>query len=264
VFVATITFLMSTLEANLAEMRAEMIQRIIDKNNSVFEAYLTTAIYGMSFVFMAAALTVYIAPGANGSGVGEVMGLLNGINFPQAIGLRTLGVKCVSNIFAISGLLCLGKEGPLVHIGANCGAIVCYLPISGFMTLRNDVSKRQMMAAGAAVGVSCAFGAPVGGALFAYELSKPNTFWTFSMLWRVFASCCIATFLLGILGALEQGLTFSFNDIGGTKFSFQDVSESSLLNLPGAIVIGVACGLLGSTFVQVNVKLAIIRKKLFP
>ena len=36
-----------------------------------------------------------------------------------------------------------------------------------------------MIAAGAACGISVAFGAPIGGALFAYEISKPNTFWTF-------------------------------------------------------------------------------------
>ena len=65
-----------------------------------------------------------------------------------------------------------------------------------------------MIAAGASAGVSCAFGAPIGGALFSYEISKPNTFWTFSMLWRVFAACSIATFLLGILINLQEGTPF--------------------------------------------------------
>jgi chloride channel 3/4/5 len=55
-----------------------------------------------------------------------------------------------------------------------------------------------MMAAGASCGVSVAFGAPIGGALFSYEISKPNTFWTFSMLWKVFAATSIATFTLSI------------------------------------------------------------------
>jgi chloride channel 7 len=61
------------------------------------------------------------------------------------------------------------------------------------------VSKRQLIAAGAACGVSVAFGAPIGGALFSYEISKPNTFWTFSMLWRVFTATSISTFVLSIL-----------------------------------------------------------------
>jgi chloride channel 7 len=53
------------------------------------------------------------------------------------------------------------------------------------------------MAAGSSAGVAAAFGAPIGGALFSYEISKPNTFWSFSMLWRVFFSAAVSTFMLG-------------------------------------------------------------------
>lgn len=38
---------------------------------------------------------------------------------------------------------------------------------------------REFLAAGISAGVSVAFGAPIGGALFAYEISGPATFWTF-------------------------------------------------------------------------------------
>jgi len=54
------------------------------------------------------------------------------------------------------------------------------------------------MAVGCAAGVSCAFGAPIGGSLFAYELSKPNTFWSFSLTWKVFFASTVATFFLSI------------------------------------------------------------------
>lgn len=167
----------------------------------------------------------------------------------------------VGTIFAVSGGLCIGKEGPLAHIGANIGALVCYFPIESFKTLRNDVVKRQMIAAGASVGVSTAFGAPIGGALFSYEISKPNTFWTFSMLWRVFAACSISTFLLGIYTSLWRGTTFSLDDTGALKFGSLDDQESSLYDVPAAIVIGIVCGLLGSFFIFVNINLAILRKR---
>jgi len=55
------------------------------------------------------------------------------------------------------------------------------------------------MSAGIAAGVSAAFGAPIGGSLFAYELSKPNTFWSFSLTWKVFFASSVATFILSIL-----------------------------------------------------------------
>ena len=218
VCLATITFLMTTIEDSSAELRNDIIQSIIDRGNNAAAAWAAYTLYGMSFVLTACLLTIYVGPGANGSGVAEIMGLLNGINYPGAIGLRTLFVKCVGTIFAVSAGLCIGKEGPLAHIGANVGAVICQLPLKGFYTLRNDVIKRQMIAAGASVGVACAFGAPIGGALFSYEISKPNTFWTFSMLWRVFAACSIGTFLLGIYSSLWLGTTFSLSDTGALKF----------------------------------------------
>ena len=215
----------------------------------------------MAFVLIACLLTIYVGPGANGSGIAEIMGLLNGINYPGAIGIRTLFVKIFGTIFAVSGGLTIGKEGPLAHIGANIGSLVCHLPFNGFYTLRNDVIKRQMIAAGASCGVSAAFGAPIGGALFSYEISKPNTFWTFSMLWRVFAACSICTFLLGIFNSLWFGTTFSLNDTGALKFGKLEDTESSLLDIPAAVVIGIVCGLLGSFFIFVNINLGILRKK---
>lgn len=215
----------------------------------------------MALVLTACLLTIYVGPGANGSGIAEIMGLLNGINYPNAIGVRTFVVKIFGTICAVSGGLTIGKEGPLAHIGANVGALICHLPFKGFYTLRNDVIKRQMIAAGASAGVSAAFGAPIGGALFSYEISKPNTFWTFSMLWRVFAACSICTFLLGIYNSLWTGSTFTLNDTGALKFGKLDDEESSLLDIPAAIIIGVVCGLLGSFFIYVNINLSMLRKR---
>ena len=224
-------------------------------------AWAAYTVYGTVFVLIACLLTIYVGPGANGSGVAEIMGMLNGVNYPNAIGVRTLFTKIVGTVFAVSGGLTIGKEGPLAHIGANVGALVCHLPIKGFYTLRNDVIKRQMIAAGASAGVSTAFGAPIGGALFTYEISKPNTFWTFSMLWRVFASCSIATFLLGIFFSLWNGSTFSLDDTSALKFGSLSDKESSLLDLPAAVIIGIVCGLLGSFFIYINISLGILRKK---
>ena len=262
IIIATITWAMTTFEDSAAEFRSYYIQKILDHNpNSAVGAWVAYCCYAMVLVFCATLLTIYVGPGANGSGVAEIMGLLNGINYPNAIGLRTLLVKCVGTILAVSGGLCIGKEGPLAHIGANVGALVCHLPIKGFYALRNDVIKRQMIAAGASAGVSAAFGAPIGGALFSYEISKPNTFWTFSMLWRVFAGCSICVFLLGIYNSLWSGSTFSLSDTGALKFGKLNDEESSLWDIPAAVVIGIVCGLLGSFFIFVNVHLAIKRKR---
>jgi H+/Cl- antiporter ClcA len=91
-------------------------------------SYFFWASSSVILVLIAALLTVYVGPGAQGSGVPEVMGLLNGVNYKDAISFRTLFVKCFGTLFAVCGGLCIGKEGPLVHIGANVGVICCYLP----------------------------------------------------------------------------------------------------------------------------------------
>lgn len=84
-------------------------------------AYFVFIATAIVFVLTAALLTVYVAPEAMGSGTAEVMGLLNGVNYPGAIGFKTLFVKCFGTTLAVCGGLCIGKEGPLVHIGANVG-----------------------------------------------------------------------------------------------------------------------------------------------
>lgn len=141
---------------------------------------------------IASCLTVYYGPGATGSGITELIAYLNGVNYPNLLNFESLFTKIFGVLFAVVGNLCVGKEGPMAHIGAIIGAAVAYLPLPHFEYLRNDWYKRELMAAGCSAGVSTAFGAPVGGALFAYEMSKPNTFWRFGVLWKSFFSCSLA------------------------------------------------------------------------
>lgn len=81
------------------------------------------------------------------------------------------------------------------------------------------------------------------------------------MLWRVFAACSICTFLLGIYNSLWSGSTFSLSDTGALKFGKLNDEESSLWDIPAAVVIGIVCGLMGSFFIFVNINLSMLRKK---
>lgn len=260
--VGVVAFCMAFCEDTLTEWKAENVQHLIDTHNDN-----TSAAYGFFFSFcialvvIANLMTLYVGPGANGSGVAEVMGLLNGINYPQVIGFRTLITKIIGTTLAVSGGLCIGKEGPLLHIGAIVGCITCWMPIKGLRCLQNDVSKRQMISAGGAAGVAAAFGAPIGGALFTYEISKPNTFWTFSMLWRVFFGTAIAVFTLSVLTSLHNKTPLGLSDTAILKFGTLETTTSSMLDLPAAVCIGLVCGLLGTSFIWVNTNLGIYRKK---
>ena len=149
-------------------------------------------------VLLASIMTIYWGPGANGSGIAELMGYLNGVNYPKVISFETFVTKVFGVLGAVLGGLCVGKEGPLAHIGSIIGATVVYFPISRFEKYRNDHDKRNMIAAGCSAGVSAAFGAPIGGTLFAFEISKPNVFWKFSIIWKACISCTFAVFVLAI------------------------------------------------------------------
>jgi H+/Cl- antiporter ClcA len=212
VFVGIIGFIMAFMEETISAGIVKLFEDSIQENlhsDSQWLLYIRpwliyAGLSGLCGLF-AGTLTTYYGQGAAGSGVAEFIGFINGINYPNFISVPTLITKIFGVSFAVIGKLCVGKEGPLAHIGTIVGIGVLYLPGQGFECLRNDEKRRQLAAAGCSAGVSVAFGAPIGGTLFSYEMSKPNTFWRFTMIWKVFLSCSIGTFFLALLQNLKAG-----------------------------------------------------------
>ena len=134
-------------------------------------------------------------------------------------------------VFAVAGTLCVGKEGPLAHIGGNCGAVALYLVGPTVAFLHNDHKKRQFISAGASAGVSIAFGAPIGGTLFFYELTKPNPYWKFSMLWKTFLCCATAVFTMAFLEGLLHGKLDSWST-STVKFGTVRVANIFVVEAP--------------------------------
>jgi H+/Cl- antiporter ClcA len=58
----------------------------------------------------------------------------------------------------------------------------------------------------------------MGGALFAYEISSPSTFWTFKLLWRNFFCASIATFFLAVLVAIYHSQPLNLTSSAVLKF----------------------------------------------
>jgi H+/Cl- antiporter ClcA len=106
----------------------------------------------------------------------------------------------------------------LAHIGAIVGPLVVYLPFSFMEKYRNEEDKREIAAAGVAAGVSAAFGSPIGGSLFAYEISRPSTFWSFGLTWKIFFASSISTFILNILISAKKGINIMIVNAGLIKF----------------------------------------------
>ena len=207
-------------------------------------------------------LTAYVSPAALGSGVAETMGILNGVKYPDFICLKAFLVKFLGVALAVSAGLCVGKEGPLVHMGAIVGCAVPYLPLGITKYFRNDFEKRKLMSVGIASGVSAAFGAPIGGALFAYEISKPNTFWSFSLTWKVFFASTIATFSLSTFKQIwDNNLPITLSNSEIIKLG-TGLRAPGLDALFGAFVIGLVGGVMGGLFIRFNNYVNTFRKKI--
>ena len=104
---------------------------------------------------------------AAGSGIPEIKTILSGFVIPHFLDFKVLVIKAIGAIFAVASGMCLGKEGPFVHI-STC---VAYLVGMCFPKYRENGRKlREVLSAGCASGLSVAFGAPIGGVLFSYEV----------------------------------------------------------------------------------------------
>lgn len=106
---------------------------------------------------------------AAGSGIPEIKTILSGFVIPGFLSWKVLIVKGIGATFAVSTGMCLGKEGPFVHIATCSGWIVASL----FPKYKENGRKmREMLSVACAAGLSVAFGAPIGGVLFSYEVCQ--------------------------------------------------------------------------------------------
>lgn len=104
---------------------------------------------------------------AAGSGIPEIKVILSGFAIPHYLDFKVLAVKEFGAAFAVPTGMCLGKEGPFVHI-STCVAYLIGRYVPRFRD--NDRKMRELLSAGCSAGLAVAFGAPIGGVLFSYEV----------------------------------------------------------------------------------------------
>lgn len=178
---------------------------------------------------------------AAGSGIPEIKTILSGFVIPHFLDLKVLLVKAFGATFAVATGMCLGKEGPFVHISACVG----YLVASRFPKYRNNGRKmRELLSASVAAGLSVAFGAPIGGVLFSYE--EISTYFPRKVLWRAFLCSMFAALVLRELNPTGTGKLVLFETDYGTSYLPQHYAIFVLL--------GIAGGLWGGLFCKLNYK----------
>ncbi|MCJ1312426.1 hypothetical protein MMC25_006100 [Agyrium rufum] len=176
---------------------------------------------------------------AAGSGIPEIKTILSGFVIPHYLDFKVLAVKAVGAVFAVSTGMCLGKEGPFVHI-ATCMAYLVGMRIPKYRD--NGRKMRELLSAGCAAGLSVAFGAPIGGVLFSYE--EISTHFPRKVLWRAFLCSLFAAMVLRALNPSGTGKLVLFETSYGT--SYQPVHYLIF------IVLGIAGGIFGGLFCKLN------------
>ncbi|KAF1808877.1 hypothetical protein P152DRAFT_452526 [Eremomyces bilateralis CBS 781.70] len=176
---------------------------------------------------------------AAGSGVAEVKVILSGFVLHGYLGVKTLVVKTIALVLAVSSGLALGKEGPYVHIATCVGNIACRL-FSKYN--HNDGKRREVLSASAASGVAVAFGAPIGGVLFGLE--EVSYYFPPKTLFRTFFCCIVAALSLKFL-----------NPYGTHKiviFEVRYLTDWELFEMVAFVILGILGGALGALFIKAS------------
>ncbi|KAG4442740.1 hypothetical protein IFR05_001757 [Cadophora sp. M221] len=176
---------------------------------------------------------------AAGSGIPEIKTILSGFVIPHFLDFKVLFVKAVGATFAVSTGMCLGKEGPFVHISTCAG----YLVASLFPKYRENGRKmREMLSVACSSGLSVAFGAPIGGVLFSYE--EISTYFPRKVLWRAFVCSLFAAIVLKALNPTGTGKLVLFETNYGIDYD--------PIHYLVFIFLGISGGLFGGVFCQAN------------
>ncbi|XP_064415257.1 H(+)/Cl(-) exchange transporter 7 [Latimeria chalumnae] len=253
----------------LAGLKYKVIKNSIDKFTETgglcISLMLWTA-FNVLFVMIGSLMVAFLEPVAAGSGIPQIKCYLNGVKIPHVVRLKTLVVKVCGVIFSVVGGLAVGKEGPMIHSGAVIAAGISQGRSTSlkrdfkiFEYFRRDTEKRDFVSAGAAAGVSAAFGAPVGGVLFSLE--EGASFWNQILTWRIFFASMISTFTLNFVLSIYHCKPEELSNPGLINFGKfkSEAMEYNLYEIPLFILIGAFGGVLGAMFNGLNNWLTMFR-----
>jgi len=166
--------------------------------------------------------------------------ILSGIELNRYLNFRTLVSKCVGLVMAYASGLSIGKEGPFVHIASILCSLLSKLPFFKYIR-QNNAAYMQVLSAATAVGVTSAFGTPVGGVFFSMEVT--STFYHVENLWRAFFVSITAKLISVIL---SQFMPFGL-DLFEVKLGFV---QWQLIELIPFAFMGILFGILSGAFVR--------------
>ncbi|MEW6439754.1 MAG: chloride channel protein [bacterium] len=169
-----------------------------------------------------------VSPEAEGHGVPEVIEtvMVRGGRMRPRVAL----VKSVASAVTIGTGGSVGREGPIVQIGASIGSTI------GRLFRLPPEQLRTLAACGTAGGIAAVFNAPIAGAFFALEVITRN------FATRAFGPVILSSVLATVVSRAYFGDT--------PAFVVQPYELESALELAAYAGLGVLSGALGALFVR--------------
>ena len=248
-----------------------------EKSPFTFLAYAGS---NLVLALLSSMLCLFVSPNAVGSGIPEVKAYLNGVRVQRFSSLRLFAVKIIGTILSVSTDLAIGPEGPLVQIGAIIGAsctklpnMLCRLLPASFLShglwkfitidlshFATDKERRILVSIGSAAGFAAAFGAPIGGLLFAME--ETSTYFETSMFVKTLIATVVGTFLLSVYhGDLSK---FSIIYLGEFDSPDNNIFLNRVEEIPLYLLLATVGGVMGGLFCNFFIFLQLWRRRVFP
>ncbi|MFL5783644.1 MAG: chloride channel protein [Bacteriovoracaceae bacterium] len=197
---------------------------------------VTSFILGPIGLMVSYALIVYVAPGATGAGIPQVIACIeikDGTLLYRFLRKMVVIVKIISNVLAVFVGAATGREGPSLQIAAA----ISYNVGKFAQRWGLKVKTEQLLVAGAAGGLSAAFNTPIGGVIFAIEeLSKEHV--------RNFRDVLILSVI--IAGLASQAINGSYLFLGTPGVDADLTSWSVSL----VVITAFLSGILGGAFTK--------------
>jgi len=178
-------------------------------------------------------LVTKFAPEARGHGVPEVM---DAIYYREGrIRPVVAAVKSLASAVAIGTGSAVGREGPIIQIGASLGSTVGQvIPMAAWQRI-------TLVAAGAGAGIAATFNTPIGGVMFAIELMMPE------VSVRTFLPVALSTGTATFIARLFLGLQPAFQVPSADLMANNPTSIYALLIY---VLLGVLAGLAATAFIR--------------
>ncbi|GMI08843.1 hypothetical protein TrLO_g10179 [Triparma laevis f. longispina] len=272
--------MVTSLEKVILDAKKNFVETV-KLNHGLGAGFAVWWILTAAVMLVSLGLTLNISPVAAGSGIPQMKTQLTGATIKGYLSFRTLVAKICGLVCSVGAGMYIGQEGPFVHIASALANCFIYMKGFGepFKRIReNKPVKLAILEAACAVGVSSTFRSPIGGVLFAIEVT--STYYMVANYWKGFLAAFSASLMSHVIEMIislfdtdssDSKGTFEFDPVfripynTTTYTSLEDIYATTsyeIWEIPLFIILGVFMGYCGSFMVRLNAKLSRFKSRI--